>query len=244
MGEMKYVLPLLIFSFASYASYNTSCLEQLTINKETSPALNDFYNQWIQTIRRIGGISRQISDLEYEACLDLNKGLSLRAKFGNGKQSEFKCEASSLEKLSRWMKRTNVVEVQFSEEALRRMGKVLKDACLALGHSGCEAYDNYIGFIDPQPRPFNPRAERAIKWATFHMFPTVQVAIRLRRLEHEERMMVLMEYHERVLIAAQETLASEFRPVEAVLLFEKVVKPLLDAGFERVRYLSDSGSLH
>ena len=238
---MKYVfinLFILICCSVSQASYNQNCLEQLTISPARSKHINQFREEWLLTFHR-SGIARAISDLEYEACMDLTKGLTFSATTEDGRKIDLRCDDSSIARLVRILRNWEILEVQYSPESLQRVGRLLQRACEASGRKNCSVYSSYQGWTDSVARPFSMKEERAIKWATLHLMPFRNLVASVIDLPADERLESVSSHFERRLFAAQEILNEFFPRQEGQTIYSEFVYPILKASFERVLSVSD-----
>jgi hypothetical protein len=146
-------------------------MEALQPNGKQPEALASWRSSWEPAFALVGKLDRKLSDVEYEAVMDVSRDLPLIATFENGTKGAFQNEKESLKKLWWQLSRTRIVAVTYLPDSLTKLGSILKCACVALNRSGCEVYENYQGLSSAGLRPFTPAQEQVIKWSTFHTLP-------------------------------------------------------------------------
>ena len=218
----------------SYATYDVKCMQALLSEGKQHEALAWWRSTWDPAFAIVSKLDRKLSDIEYEAVMDVHRDLPLIAVFENGTKGVFQNEKESLKKLWRQLSRTRIVAVTYLPESLVKLGSVLKSACVALNRSGCEVYDNYQGLSSANLRPFTPAQEQAIKWSTFHMLPPKEM-VKLYRIwtDLQARTENLEATNERK-NSAEKIIKSAFTQEQASILLDRIVHPYIAAAFEHL----------
>jgi hypothetical protein len=228
---------ILLLPAASYASYDADCMKLLSDGVANSERFQKRRSHCASTFQRMFRMSRPFSDIECEAIADVMHELTILAKFKNGQAAVFAADKVSLERLATFLVRTQIVKVVYLPGTLLKIGETLKQACNVLGRDGCDAYDKFQGFTEKSRRPFSPKQELAIKWATFQSTPRKDLADTLRIYYQAtdldvETLQQSVEVSEKR--TAREVLSIAFDPDETAQLYNHMVEPFIRAVYEKL----------
>ena len=233
---MKYLYSVgMVLAFSvptASANYNDDCMKALRAEMKTNRGVQLHKQDWLSVFPD-SGIPRKISDMEYEVLLDLLSGLALYVDLGSGKKGlRLPAQAAFSQELKTIMKRDTIVGARHTDSAARVVSGVLRKACDTLQLSYCEAYDNYPGLINSEPRPLTRRQEQMVKWATLHGALRPGMIAFLRTFPPKERAILQAKGLEGRLRAAYDLIHWAFPPDQAKILMKSYISPYLTASFE------------
>lgn len=235
--SVKFVVSLILFSltataFQAQANYDEkSCAEFLG----AAPSLKYEYEQMAKQdiYAKMLESGHSVKAIEFSALQDIMSGLSLKLKFKNGKTLfvPTNVDPKQMKEVGRSLSRSPLVEVSYTPESLARVGGVLKSTCEALQLSGCEVYMKFSGFLDPTPRPLSVAQEQVVKAAVFPNLPPVRINWMYQQIAgmrgHNEAIGFLSDMGKKNLLVAVKNISDVFAEREGVIVFDKVVAPII-----------------
>jgi hypothetical protein len=239
-----FVCGTLIFAVPAQASFDSACIDWLTAQGEDNLAVREFLDDRAATIRLIYPHSRALSNTEIEVWVDLTHDLLMTVSFSDGTRRMLQNDRRSQDILIERLKYAKVTRAIYRPQSLVRLGNALKEACLELRLSAsCEIYDHYKGLMDSSPRPFSRPQEQVLKWAILGVEPGKALASAFRQYSAIERPLRLERLRRMRLAQAERLIESVFPSLEALVIFEIVVRPRAQAAFESFRRDTAKNSL-
>ena len=227
------------------ANYDGDCLSALRGGVETPLLVQSYKAKWLEFLHDQLEIERPVSEVEFEALMDLIHDLPLVATFADGQRSILVLGDASLENLRTRLAHSAIVRVEHIPRASRKIAMILKAACQTLGRPDCELYDHdYPGLEAPARRPFSPREEQMIKWATLHQLPSDPDKATLARLAWQK---ITEDYQKQTFqnqTQAGDLIMATLSRAEAEKLLGKYIYPLIQAAFERLEALVSGQRMH
>lgn len=170
-------IQLVFLSQAAGATYDSRCMDLVTRAPQQNEAFQMVRSEWEQPIREVWSIRRKLTDVDFEALMDLTHGLDITVIFGNGVRIPDVLKNHSITVFQNLIRLHQIAEVEYSPESNKQMSRILVAACRLLRKSDCVIYEHFGGFqLDNKPRPFSPAQEQALKWATIHIAPVQEIA--------------------------------------------------------------------
>ena len=215
----------------SHASYDQTCERIL----EDAPSIKLEYEgtRDLGDFNRMIGLDHSMSAFEFESLKDMMAGLPIKLTFKNGK-TLFVPSANDpkiVKEMGRSMNRSPLAQVTYLPDGLKKLGSLLKSACVALDLSGCASYDNFAGFSDPAPRPLTVIQEQTIKWAVLYNLAPSSILFMYNQAAkiygHDEALSFLSDMGKKCLIQASINLSDIFSHTEAAIILNKVAAPLI-----------------
>jgi hypothetical protein len=218
----------------AHATYDRACMALLNPNTKQAEAFAFARDEWTASIRNVFGIHRDLSETEFEAFMDISHGLALKAKFANGTIGLFEHNAPNMEKLTKLLRASELVEVKHYPETSMEVGNLFLGACAVVGRENCNTYADFQGWTSTEPRPFSMLEERAIKWTTLHLIPPDSMGKVHQAWSEEQRKKNYTLALEAKIALALYLIAAVFSEEDADALYNKLVVPYIEAGFQRV----------
>ena len=211
------------------------CPQSLMGEKAPLPtAMETHRSLWLQYIHQELGVTRGLSDLEFEAIVDVLHDLSLRAFLSGGEEVVLIDHPRAWAALNSVLELGQFLRVEYNHTALRRIADIYANACRVLKRDGCEIYDDALNFQSKSQRPFSAIQEQVLKWATLHQLQAESTIDLLAQVEPEVRQMQMQAIKAMRLALSHQLLDQVFTREEVTLIYHQFAKPLIDSTHENV----------
>lgn len=199
--------------------------------------------QWEATIRKVWGIRRTLTDVDFEALMDITHGLDITVVFNNGVRTTEVLKTHSIQVFENLIRRHEALEVEYSAESNRRMSNILLAACRLLRKPNCLAYEYYPGFKADPELPFSFAQEQALKWATIHIVPAPNMAQDHSAIPAPFHFVERLDYRvvDQKQLLSLYILMSAFGEEEGTLLHVGLAQDFIESAFQRLIQVFRSG---
>lgn len=237
------LLLLLLLPMVINATYNSRCMELVSRESSQSEAHLLARGEWEATIRNVWGIRRTLSNVDFEALMDLTHGLDITVVFNNGVRATEVLRTHSVQVFQNLIRRHEALEVEYSAESNQRMSKILAAACRLLRKPNCLAYEHFSGLKADPELPFSFAQEQALKWATIHIAPAPDMAQAYSAIPAP--FYFVERFNSRIVDQKQllslYILMSAFGEEEGALLHVGLAQDFIDSAYQRLIQVHRSG---
>lgn len=231
------LVALVLFAPKVHANVDSVTCQELL---EAVPAITMEYQGVLETgeIALRQGLNHEMSPIEFHATKDMMAGLAMKLIADNGR-TFFVPSAPNphrVKEMNQFLNRFSLEEIQYPPETLMKIGKVLKQVCLAVERTGCEVYDVFAGFTDPTARPFTVLQEQGLKWAILYALPPPTLpwmhAQASKALGHKASLSILNDARDLSLTHALHIIPEVFEdPEDLTVILDDVVGPMISSAW-------------